>query len=303
MSMRTARTIDSIQHCPNTGPTDNSKNDKLKDTMNMHTPNFTHIIRTALICAMSTPVFAQHMGDIGVSSNALGQLTTHVVTTTGVGPVERIFGAIFGDTGIANFTSNPGFDALPGTFNNAYRLGFNIRQPLQVWDGSGFTPTDPAGPLMGERLKISFLTANVTSGADPVAGFSLAVQPDGGWHRHFSFLLQPAIGAANPRAGIYLLELELWPTAPTLTVSDPFWLVMNLGSSVQDQQLAAVWVRDHLIPNPCPADFDNNGSVDGLDLAIILSNWGGSGSGDIDQSGTVDGVDLASILSAWGACP
>lgn len=52
----------------------------------------------------------------------------------------------------------------------------------------------------------------------------------------------------------------------------------------------------------CP-DVDHNGFVDGTDLAVILSNWGGTGMGDLDCSGLVDGGDLARMLSGWGVCP
>ncbi len=54
--------------------------------------------------------------------------------------------------------------------------------------------------------------------------------------------------------------------------------------------------------NPCPADLDANGAVDGADLASILSNWGLGGAGDLDGSGAVDGADLAAILGSWGPC-
>lgn len=50
-----------------------------------------------------------------------------------------------------------------------------------------------------------------------------------------------------------------------------------------------------------PADLNGDGSVDASDLAILLSNWGGSGIGDIDGSGTVDAGDLAALLGAWGS--
>ncbi|MDA1007566.1 MAG: hypothetical protein O2800_00990 [Planctomycetota bacterium] len=52
----------------------------------------------------------------------------------------------------------------------------------------------------------------------------------------------------------------------------------------------------------CP-DVDGNGAVDGLDLALLLSNWGGSAAADFDCSGTVDGSDLTALLGGWGACP
>ena len=56
----------------------------------------------------------------------------------------------------------------------------------------------------------------------------------------------------------------------------------------------------------CVGDIVENGSVDGGDLAVLISQMqtsGGVPSADIDDSGFVDGIDLAMLLSAWGACP
>ena len=49
-----------------------------------------------------------------------------------------------------------------------------------------------------------------------------------------------------------------------------------------------------------PADLNGDGSVDGIDLGILLANWGGSGSGDLNGSGSVDGQDLGQLLGQWG---
>jgi hypothetical protein len=50
-----------------------------------------------------------------------------------------------------------------------------------------------------------------------------------------------------------------------------------------------------------PADIDNNGAVNGADLALLLGAWGAAGgAADINRDGTVDGADLALILNAWG---
>ncbi|MSR44137.1 MAG: hypothetical protein EXS15_02100 [Phycisphaerales bacterium] len=49
-----------------------------------------------------------------------------------------------------------------------------------------------------------------------------------------------------------------------------------------------------------PADVNNDGFVNGIDLASVLSAWGTSGgAADINNDGIVNGVDLASILSNW----
>ncbi len=52
----------------------------------------------------------------------------------------------------------------------------------------------------------------------------------------------------------------------------------------------------------CPPDLNGDNIVDGVDLASLLSNWGGSG-GDVTGDGTTDGSDLASLLGGWGQCP
>ncbi len=52
----------------------------------------------------------------------------------------------------------------------------------------------------------------------------------------------------------------------------------------------------------CLGDLDANGLVNGADLAILLSSWGGSGVADLNGDGLVDGADLAILLSAWGLC-
>ena len=54
--------------------------------------------------------------------------------------------------------------------------------------------------------------------------------------------------------------------------------------------------------NGCPADIDADATVGGSDLALLLNNWGGSGTGDLDGDGVVQGADLAALLNAWGSC-
>jgi hypothetical protein len=57
----------------------------------------------------------------------------------------------------------------------------------------------------------------------------------------------------------------------------------------------------------CPADIDQSGATNGVDLAAILNNWGTSGGkqprSDVNRDGLVDGSDLAEVLNAWGPCP
>ena len=52
----------------------------------------------------------------------------------------------------------------------------------------------------------------------------------------------------------------------------------------------------------CPADVSGDGTVNGVDLSIVLANWAGTGAGDIDHDGIVNGADLAVVLAGWGLC-
>jgi len=57
----------------------------------------------------------------------------------------------------------------------------------------------------------------------------------------------------------------------------------------------------------CPGDTNTDGSVDGIDLATILTRWGQPGAkfpqADCNNDGVIDGADLAIVLAGWGGCP
>ena len=55
----------------------------------------------------------------------------------------------------------------------------------------------------------------------------------------------------------------------------------------------------------CPADLNNDGTVDSADLAQLLGAWGENPGhpADFTGDGVVDSADLAQLLGAWGACP
>jgi hypothetical protein len=209
---------------------------------------------------------------------------------------ERVFGATFGDTGVARFTSNPGFEALPGTFATGTRLGFTPRSGLLRFTGSAVEP------VAFERLEIKFLTLASVVGPDPVPGFSLAVQSNGGWHRHLNFRLFAESGKL-PSSGLYVVEFELYSTDGVTLPSQPFWIVFNDGKPATELNAALAWVESNLVGDAaaCPADLDGDGNVDSADLGILISGWG-TPAGDIDGDGVADSVDLGQLLSAWGAC-
>ncbi len=52
----------------------------------------------------------------------------------------------------------------------------------------------------------------------------------------------------------------------------------------------------------CPADFNQDGGIDGSDVGDFFAVWeGGSCDGDINQDGGVDGEDVSVFFAAWSA--
>jgi hypothetical protein len=61
-------------------------------------------------------------------------------------------------------------------------------------------------------------------------------------------------------------------------------------------------------PITCPADLNDDGVVDGLDLLVLLGNWGSCDNcndctADLNNDCIVDGLDLLLLLADWGECP
>ncbi len=46
-------------------------------------------------------------------------------------------------------------------------------------------------------------------------------------------------------------------------------------------------------------DLNDDGTIDGEDLGLLLASWGGTGAADLDFSGTIDGADLGLLIAMW----
>lgn len=56
--------------------------------------------------------------------------------------------------------------------------------------------------------------------------------------------------------------------------------------------------------NSCPADLNNDSSVNAADLGVLLGSWGACPGcpADLNTDGNVGPADLALLLGAWGTC-
>ncbi len=263
------------------------------------------LMAVAMMACAST-AHAQHIGDISPAlvpandpSGELLRLQTNLFTNAGLVEGARVFDADFGDSGFPEFTTNPGFDAPAGTFTPGTRVGFRAPEGLFRF----VTLPEPALlPVTSERLDVSFLSFLETIGAEPADGFDLAVQSNGGWHRHLSFEIFDE-SLPLPAPGIYVLPMTLYSTDPSILESDRFWMVFNYASSQSAQDEAIAWIENTLLASPCPADLDGDGAVGPGDLATLLGAWGGiDASADLDGDGAVGPGDLATLLGLWGDC-
>lgn len=253
----------------------------------------TTLLTIVSMIAISTGASAQlHTGDI-----TLHVANSRVVTgagnpSTGTFVETRIFGATLGNP-FPNYTNNPGFDCLAGTFPVGSAVGFNMLDQLLVWNGSTFVPTG------GEVMQVSFLSASATTSAGPVAGFTVGVSGTGTWHNHLGYLLQQG-SSPTIDSGVYMLELEMYGTAPGYSASKPFFMLFRRNAAQATLDAAAAYVAANYLHPALPGDANGDGLVNFADLNIVISAFNTSGAdipGDLDDDGDVDFADLNEVLS------
>ena len=90
--------------------------------------------------------------------------------------------------------------------------------------------------------------------------------------------------------------------------SDPVLLDGNSFCGSTDSHIAGGGAWKEVQPNtfqaqcPQPGDFDDDGSISGADLTVLLSSWGSNGlpyGADLNCDGIVDGGDLTILLGNW----
>ena len=52
----------------------------------------------------------------------------------------------------------------------------------------------------------------------------------------------------------------------------------------------------------CPADFNFDGVVNGMDLGELIAIWGQATCNDLAGGPTINSADLGILLSSWGDC-
>ncbi len=250
------------------------------------------LLASCAVAALSGMAMAQHQGDILLNVIEGRIQTGAVLDGGGVDLDERVFISTLG-VAFPDFTDDPGFDCVPGTFPANSSVGFRVRAALREWDGSGFTS------IPDERLEVSFgpLGPVVTPLADEVVnGFTIRVGANGQWHRHLEYVL-----ASPAETGVYLLEMSLYTNASGIGESKPFWVVFDQNAGTATVEAAAAWVVANKL---CPADFNRDGFIDFFDYDDFVTCFetgvcGEDATADFNGDAFVDFFDYDEFVAAF----
>ena len=236
-----------------------------------------------------------HAGDVFVDIES-DHIVTGLIDEEDVELDIRVFESEFGEAGVPGYSDEPGWEAFPGTFDPDTRVGWNALAGISRWNGDGFDTS------IDETLTVSFGSLDFEIGDTAVDGFDLAVQPDGGLHRHIGFYLDAPNQA--PAVGVYLVELELYSTDTAIESCEPFWIVFNNEDDEEAHEAAVEWVEMNLADGHCHGDVNGDHHVDVEDLLALIGAWGSCDgcSADLDGSGAVDIEDLLEMLADFGDC-
>jgi hypothetical protein len=108
-------------------------------------------------------------------------------------------------------------------------------------------------------------------------------------------------GGAEADGGWYAKEFRVADfVTPSAQVRLRFVAEDTGSGSLVEAAIDEVRIRILVCEASTPGDINGDGTVDGSDLAALLSTWGQNGAADINGDGTIDGSDLAILLSNWG---
>ncbi len=265
-------------------------------------------ISAAALFASADSATAQHTGDVILSVDAqTSRISTASADNAGLLTPERVFVARFGDSGFANRTTNPGFNALTSALPPGQTVGVSVRRALRVWQNQRFCT------LADERIQVrKFGVTAESPAADPAPGAALpsvdvgVSGPDGSIHEHPAYTL-----TAPADSGVYLLEVEVYlgtPGGTSPAPSAPLWLIFGNTASQADLDAASLWVSANLAApgapaNPCcPADFNASGTLSVQDIFDYLTAYfAGQPGADYNASGAATVQDIFDYLTAYFA--
>lgn len=271
---------------------------------------------------------------IGVSAAGLGTWAARDVNAPGVivGEKPATESGAFGHA--VQWTSGTLLDlgTLGGLHSSAFGindagrivghslLANNTTSRAFLWQGGPMIDLGTLGGVRSQAFDISnsgFVVGVADNGSGAPHAFRYTLAPNG------SVLLRTDLGELAGGSSIAYAVNEagevvgssdwrafLWRDGAmtdlnTEIAPDSGWLLTHATALNESGQIVGRGThfgnpRAFLLTPRNPADLNADGTVDGADLGLLLSEWGATGSSaDLDGDGTVDGADLGLLLSAW----
>lgn len=121
----------------------------------------------------------------------------------------------------------------------------------------------------------------------PVGGFDISGRTG------MAFAISTEMGGRDDLGMSTLMSIDLVTGATN-------WMgiiAQNDSETVSVTAMTVVPFRD------CPSDFNHDGTVDGIDLGLMLAAWGSTADlCDVNDDNTVDGADWGVLGATWGGC-
>lgn len=217
----------------------------------------------------------------------------------------RVNRGVFGESGIANLTDEPGFDAEAGPLIPGMSVGFDLVGPLRAWDPDAGFASVSADRVTVRKSGIGTQTPPTDSVVPGIVFGQADLDAAAGFHHHVQFILNPAQGGAPD--GLWLLGWELWTDAPGIERTEPLYIVFAQGSGVSGLDEAVAWVEDHLVAQACVADLAAPfGVLNFFDVSAFIALYNAQDH-DADlaaPSGVWNFFDVSAFIAAYNAgCP
>ena len=210
------------------------------------------------------------------------------------------------ESGNTGFISDYGYSAG----GNCCEGQYTVRQTPSTFNGSFVNPP-PVSPGSVQMMVVNgSLTPNLR-----VWSQSVAVSPGHTYRLSFWGCTAVAGGPAILRLKVNGGQIGAPLTLPEQTrIWVPFettWVAdSDHATLVIDDLNTSRFPNDFYIDDismtdegaPCPADFNQDGGIDGADVEAFFAAWeSGDVSSDVNQDGGIDGADVEAFFAAWEA--
>ena len=181
-------------------------------------------------------------------------------------------------------------------FQFHYRISMHPNDPETRYDGwANFVPSQELDFTTTHACRVTLTFDREVPGIWRMMKNEARVKLDGS-----VFPLEPTY-VSTPGSSIFIYDLPADASGTIRMWRQSYqWIEMSAPGPVFHESSERLVMRMEFSN---PADLDDDGQVDGRDLAELLGEWGDNCWGckaDIDRDGRVTGADLAFLLGSWG---